>query len=122
MSFVFADGFVPGVGERVAVVPRGLKSSRALLEALAESLEFPDYFGFNWNALSDCLRDFHWREPGREVIVHADLPALPPAELEDYLSVLSEAQASWRPDEPHALRVVFPAGLKDEVERLLRDD
>ncbi len=30
-----------------------------LFEDFFYSLWFPGYFGFNWNALYDCLRDFH---------------------------------------------------------------
>jgi hypothetical protein len=33
-----------------------------LLRQLFIKLRFPDYFGFNWDALYDCLRDFDWLE------------------------------------------------------------
>lgn len=35
-------------------------SYEELLSEFSESLEFPDYFGFNWNALDECLNDLDW--------------------------------------------------------------
>jgi RNAse (barnase) inhibitor barstar len=32
----------------------------AILAALKEALHFPDYFGNNWDALADMLRDLSW--------------------------------------------------------------
>ena len=49
-----------------------------LFAALYEKLHLPGYFGFNWNALFDCLRDLHWVAQRRIVIAHEDLPLLPP--------------------------------------------
>ena len=102
----------------VAEVPAGLTSSEELLEALYRALELPGYFGFNWNALSDCLRDFHWLPQRCIVLWHAGLPAIPSAELRIYLDVLAEAVASWRPEEEHALRVIFPLAARSEVFRV----
>ncbi|MCA9838699.1 MAG: barstar family protein [Trueperaceae bacterium] len=31
-----------------------------LLHAFYQGCEFPAYFGFNWDALEDCLLDFSW--------------------------------------------------------------
>lgn len=33
-----------------------VKNKAALLSALAAGLRFPSYFGYNWDALLDCLR------------------------------------------------------------------
>lgn len=33
-----------------------IKNKAALLGALAAGLKFPSYFGYNWDALLDCLR------------------------------------------------------------------
>ena len=37
-----------------------LKNKEQLLMALKEGLCFPDYFGFNWDALQDCITDLSW--------------------------------------------------------------
>ena len=37
-----------------------LKNKEQLLRALKEGLCFPDYFGFNWDALQDCITDLSW--------------------------------------------------------------
>ena len=37
-----------------------LKSKEQLLIVLKEALHFPDYFGFNWDALQDCITDLSW--------------------------------------------------------------
>jgi RNAse (barnase) inhibitor barstar len=34
-----------------------IASPEALFSKLAQALELPDYFGHNWDALDECLRD-----------------------------------------------------------------
>ena len=41
----------------VARIPSGLGSKRELLETLGHSLKFPDYYGVNWDAFEECIRD-----------------------------------------------------------------
>jgi hypothetical protein len=108
-AFEFTDQApASGPSTFVALVPAGVCEAPELLKALYERLELPGYFGFNWDALSDCLRDFHWRPEREVVLVHEDIPNLPEGELRTYLEVLCEALASWGPGETHRLRVVFP--------------
>ena len=42
----------------VALDTRGASDKAAFLAACARDLHFPDYFGGNWDAFEECLRDF----------------------------------------------------------------
>ena len=42
---------------RYEVDLRGLSSKAEWLEAIAEAMAFPDYFGMNWDALDECLAE-----------------------------------------------------------------
>ncbi|MFC9245538.1 barstar family protein [Streptomyces sp. NPDC057136] len=44
-----------------------------------ESLKFPDYFGWNWHAFYDCLRDLQWLSSDYHILI-----------IESAESVLSE--------------------------------
>jgi len=78
-----------------------------LFDALNHLLWLPGYFGFNWNALFECLTDFHWIKERDIVLVHDELPKLGNSELRIYLSVLRDAVLDWESDEKHRLEVVF---------------
>ena len=102
-------------------MPAGIVSKQQLLEVLARGLRFPDYFGYNWDALWDCLRDFHWMTERRVVIVHEELPTLLEHDLVIYLELLNDAVADWQPDEDHELVVVFPESVRAVIESLTSD-
>lgn len=47
-----------------------IEDKQALLLAIAEGFEFPDYFGGNWDALEECLRDLgSWLEAAGYAVV-----------------------------------------------------
>ena len=69
---------------------------------------FPDYFGLNWDALSECLRDFHWITEKGIVLVHDELPAIDEASLQTYLNIIIDAVNDWKEGEEHYLEIVFP--------------
>jgi RNAse (barnase) inhibitor barstar len=37
-----------------------IETKEQLFDSIAIAMEFPDYFGRNWDALIDCLRDMSW--------------------------------------------------------------
>ena len=49
---------IPKAGKDIyrGILPKGISNVEQLLRALSTTLLFPSYFGFNWHALSDCLR------------------------------------------------------------------
>jgi RNAse (barnase) inhibitor barstar len=58
---------------RVYSVPgSAVTDKKTLLVAVASALDFPDYFGGNWDALLDCLRDMGWTDADTHVIVVRD--------------------------------------------------
>ena len=121
-EYVDVNALETSAHDFVAVVPAGITDADALVNALVDVLRFPAYFGFNWDALYDCLTDFHWLQQHTIVLAHQDAPALEATTLEMYLDVLRAAMLDWQPGDAHALRVVFPANARPELERLLTAD
>jgi RNAse (barnase) inhibitor barstar len=119
-EFIFGAGAAHADGKDgfVAHVPTGISSRDQLFESLRQRLRLPDYFGDNWDALSDCLRDPSWLPQRRVVIMHQDVPQLPPNELATYLEVLAECIRDWKPDEQHELAAVFPKESRSALENV----
>ena len=44
----------------IATLSSNIKNKIELLNELYHKLQFPEYFGFNWDALWDLLCDFSW--------------------------------------------------------------
>ncbi len=103
----------------LAMIDKDVVSKAELLEELYNKLQLPDYFGFNWDALFDCLTDFHWINEKRIVLIHEKLPLLSIDELKVYLRILVEAIDSWKNDKEHHFEVVFPKQIKDTVQQLI---
>lgn len=118
--FVFyepVDTFGDGM---IARVQAGITSVDELYDVLTEALHLPGYFGRNWDALADVLRDLSWLAPRQIAIIHADLPDVPAEELRVYLDVLRMAVDDWvqRPGD-HVLVVAFPEAEQLAIRRLL---
>lgn len=108
----FENAYVARINEEIG----GVKS---LLEVLSKTLNLPAYFGFNWNALSECLRDLHWIEEKKVFIVHEYLPKLSANEMTNYLEVLHEAVIDWKPGDEHALEIVFEESKRNYIRSLI---
>lgn len=94
-----------------------ISSTDELLKSMYYLLWFPGYFGFNWNSLYDCLRNFEWISYTKIIIEHDSLPDIPYFELKTYLEVLRDAVIDWESDERHQLEIVF-----DEKDRMRIDN
>jgi len=118
--FCFEEPTLAAPPAVVAELPRGISDKARLLAELARRLSFPDYFGLNWDALDECLRDLSWLAPGNVVLKHADLPLAGDASLAFvYLSILVDAIQVWTTSQERALVVVFPANVREQIGALL---
>ncbi len=133
MTFEYTDS-IHEQGKFVLEVPPGIRSKAELLAILAEAGRFPDYFGSNWDALQDCLRDLSWIDSREIIILHSDVPLKEsPPECRTYLEILQTAIVDWSQDAnpdaleappewpfaEHELRVVFPTEAHSYIARLL---
>ena len=104
----------------VCVLSNGISTKHGLLIELSDKLIFPKYFGYNWDALIDCLMDFSWIKERKIIIVHSDLPSISTLEIRSYLNILSEATLQWNKDELHTLEVTFPKESESSIRELLK--
>lgn len=102
----------------IARVPPLLSSRSELLSALEDALQLPSYFGQNWDALSDCLRDLSWIGQRRVILVHDDVPPLGDQTLAVYLDVLSQCVRDWNTGADHQLVVVFPRESRERIAQI----
>ncbi|MGW2564180.1 barstar family protein [Streptomyces sp. NPDC001514] len=48
---------------------REMRDTDAVFQQFYAGLRLPDYFGWNWDALSDCLRDLEWLPADHYVLI-----------------------------------------------------
>ncbi|MGW3009938.1 barstar family protein [Streptomyces sp. NPDC001219] len=48
---------------------REMRDMDCVLQQFYDGLKLPDYFGWNWDALSDCLRDLKWLRADHYVLI-----------------------------------------------------
>ncbi|HSU75584.1 MAG TPA: barstar family protein [Burkholderiales bacterium] len=70
-----------------------IEAGTNLFDAMARALEFPDWFGGNWDALEDCLSDLAWRKGEGHVLLLRSYPA--GDELGVLIDVLRSAAEYW---------------------------
>lgn len=87
------DGFV-----RRVVRGRKCGSPLGLFAEIAEALEFPEYFGHNWDALEECLADLEWLPGKGYVLLFTEAECVLPEDEDDFatlLEVLNDAGEAW---------------------------
>lgn len=84
-----------------------------LFAEAAAALQFPSYFGENWDAFADCLRDLSWLPARGYLLVLDDADQLlrgAPDDLETLRTVLTETAQVWGQQQ-----AVLPDGTADPV-------
>ncbi|MDA8523438.1 barstar family protein [Acidovorax sp. NCPPB 4044] len=133
-NFEYRDfGGLESTENRLVIkISSGINSKSELLTALAKAIRFPEYFGENWDALEDCLRDLSWIKERELIIYHGDLPLWNiPNECRVYLEILQCILDDWNSKAnsvefstdatyvDHEIRVVFPSCIADVVDNFL---
>ena len=102
-----------------ATLPSGCETREELFDAFKSTLGLPEYFGGNWDALSECLRDLSWISQHTVVLIHTGRPLVSDDEFRTYIDVLRECITDWKEGEEHSLIVVFPEELRSTVSALM---
>ncbi len=71
----------------------------AMLDAIARAMNFPEWFGHNWDALMDCLADMGWQPAEGYVVIleHCDgIHGHVEADFVQTLQVFESAAGEWR--------------------------
>jgi hypothetical protein len=89
----------PPAGFALRVI-KGAKCQTAasLLTECARALDFPDYFGHNWDALEECLADLEWLPAKGYILLITDAAHVLPDDEEEYetfLEILRDAGEAW---------------------------
>lgn len=74
------------------------QTKASLFEHFAECLHFPDYFGRNWDAFLDCVRDLEWIPAAGYAIVVSDANRLLRHSEKDFaifVDILDTAAEEW---------------------------
>lgn len=99
-----------------------------LLQEWAAALQFPYYFGHNWEALDECLSDLEWLPGDKYILFVTHVDALLPGDDQGFktlMEILSGIVIEWAADDafrPSKLfRVVFhcePEKAMDTLKRM----
>jgi RNAse (barnase) inhibitor barstar len=89
----------PPTGLTLKVIKgRHCKTPANLFDEFARALEFPDYFGHNWDALEECLTDLEWLPAKGYILLVTDAAHVLPnddTEYETFLEILRDAGEAW---------------------------
>lgn len=84
-----------------------------VLARIAHALEFPDWFGHNWDGLADCLSDLSWLPPESARMLLFDGCSGREEALPVLLEILQQACCDWSERAP-GMTCVFALAGEDE--------
>lgn len=98
----------------------GCEDDEALFQRMASHLRFPAWFGYNWDALQDCLRDLSWLPEGGHALVFEHLVQFRDADEDGFDTLLdildTVAEEAEVHDQPWQVFMVLPDAEFDQAE------
>lgn len=70
----------------------------ALFNTFSSKLQFPDYFGNNWDAFNDCFNDLEWLNSKQYVLFFKNFEETLTEDLDEldiFLEIIEEAIKEW---------------------------
>lgn len=98
-----------------------INSKTDIFNLYKHQLNFPEYFGFNWDAFNDCLSRIEEWIPSKNIaIINCDNIFLAEKEFSIYISVLYDVCELWEkyPDVLE-IKVFFPQRHKQKIQEIL---
>lgn len=78
---------------------QGIHDGPSFIDECAKVMDFPDYFGRNWNALDECITDLEWCQAKGYVLLYDGVDAFAQADPNQWayaLDTLRSAADYWR--------------------------
>ena len=110
----------PNENPKITIVPSSIADKEEILNFYAQELNFPEYFGENWDAFNECITDLNWLSQKLIKIIHTDIPLINFNDKKIYIDLLEEAVISWKDENEHQLFVYFPESTKDQILEVLK--
>ncbi|MEC4812271.1 MAG: barstar family protein [Scytonema sp. PMC 1069.18] len=77
---------------------REISSKETFLRKVAEAMNFPTYFGVNWDALDECITDLTWCPAQRYVLFYERPDIFAQADPDNWqtaINILRSAEEYW---------------------------
>jgi RNAse (barnase) inhibitor barstar len=78
---------------------KNITDKESFIHVLAEKMSFPSYFGENWDALEECLRDLDWLNADGYMIVYDQFEVFAerePQQFEVALDIFQTSVDYWK--------------------------
>jgi hypothetical protein len=95
---------------------KNMMSPAALFDEFAAALQFPCYFGNNWNAFDECIADLEWLPGQHYIIAIVDASQVlrdEPVELEVFFRIMRSVAREWRDKRGRGFQVMLQCTTDD---------
>lgn len=95
---------------------RGVEDKDRFFQEAATVLNFPEYFGHNWDAFEECLTDMSWHPAPGYLILCEDLESFRQQARDDFqtfLAISRDAASFWKDQGKAFFVVLLDTGRQD---------